>query len=71
MLNKTIDFDGVKNQKPPLVGQPQGYGLALIKYAEQSILYSYVPIKKKNKTKQKKISNISQVRHNTQVLLLV
>lgn len=34
MLNKILDFDGLK--------YPQGYGLALIKYAKQSILYSYV-----------------------------
>lgn len=42
MLNKILDFDGLKYPQAPLVGQPQGYGLALIKYAKQSILYSYV-----------------------------
>lgn len=35
MLNKILDFDGLKYPQAPLVGQPQGYGLALIKYAKQ------------------------------------
>lgn len=39
---KILDFNGLKYPQLALVCQPKGYGLSLIKYAEQSILNSCV-----------------------------
>lgn len=43
-LSTILGFHGLKNPQSSLVCQPQGYGLSLIKFAEQSIRYSFVPL---------------------------
>lgn len=44
LLSTILGFHGLKNPQPSLVYQPQGYGLSLIKFAEQSICHSFVPL---------------------------